>query len=141
LYREPRLPGVRVDGGVAEGGEVSVHYDPMLAKVIASAETREAAIARAIEALRAYPVLGIRTNIPFLIRIIDHPRFRAGDVDTGFLDGAGGPLPDVTTEEPPAYVRAAVAMHREDAPSRSPAGDPECGRLRDPWATLRGWRS
>ncbi len=65
LYREPRLPGVRVDGGVAEGDEVSVHYDPLLAKVIAWAETRrDLAVARLIAALRAYPVLGIHTNIP-----------------------------------------------------------------------------
>ena len=84
LYREPRFPGVRVDAGVVEGGEVSVHYDPMLAKVIASGETREIAIARLVAALRDYPILGVRTNIPFLIRVLEHPRFRAGDVDTGF---------------------------------------------------------
>ena len=63
LYREPRLPGVRVDSGVAEGGEVSIYYDPMIAKVIATAETRDLAIARLAAALRAFPVLGVRTNI------------------------------------------------------------------------------
>jgi acetyl/propionyl-CoA carboxylase alpha subunit len=145
LYREPRLPGVRVDAGVAEGGDVSVHYDPMLAKVIAAAETRDAAIARAIEALRAYPVLGIRTNIPFLLHIIDHPRFRAGEVDTGFLDGEGAALAEITTEEPPPYVSAAVAMHVEVATHRHaapgyPAADPEVRCATDPWATLPGWR-
>src|SRR5439155_10965998 len=66
LYREPRLPGVRIDSGVAEGGDVPVYYDPLIAKVIASDETREAAITRLIAALREFPVLGIHTNIPFL---------------------------------------------------------------------------
>ena len=77
---------MRIDSGIAEGAEVSVHYDPLLAKVIASAETRELARLRLIAALRAFPILGIRTNIPFLLRILEHPRFRAGDVDTAFLD-------------------------------------------------------
>ena len=66
LYREPERPGVRIDSGVAEGDEVTVHYDPLLAKVIASAETRDLAIARLAAALRQFPVLGVRTNIPFL---------------------------------------------------------------------------
>src|SRR5206468_10347819 len=92
LYREPRLPGVRVDAGVAEGIDVSVHYDPLLAKVIASAETRDLAIARLQNALRAFPVLGIHTNIPFLIRILEDQRFHTGRMDTGFLDVEGAPL-------------------------------------------------
>ena len=80
LYREPQVPGVRIDAGVAEGTDVSVYYDPMLAKVIASGESRDVALARLAAALRDYPILGIRTNIPFLLRILDHPRFRAGDI-------------------------------------------------------------
>ena len=74
LYREPQGPGVRVDSGVREGGTVSVNYDPLLAKLTVLAESRDAAIARALAALRSFPVLGIRTNIPFLIRLLDHPR-------------------------------------------------------------------
>ena len=76
-------PGVRIDSGVVEGGDVSVHYDPMLAKVIASAETRSLAIARLAAALRAFPILGVRTNVPFLLRILDHPLYRDGRIDTG----------------------------------------------------------
>jgi acetyl/propionyl-CoA carboxylase alpha subunit len=86
LYREPRMPGIRVDSGVEEGSDVPLHYDPLLAKVIATGETRDETITRLVCALREYPILGVRTNIPFLIRVLDHPRFRAGDVDTGFLD-------------------------------------------------------
>jgi acetyl/propionyl-CoA carboxylase alpha subunit len=59
-YREPRWPGVRVDSGVAEGDEVSVYYDPMIAKVIATAETRDLAIARLTAALRECSIAGVR---------------------------------------------------------------------------------
>jgi 3-methylcrotonyl-CoA carboxylase alpha subunit len=140
LYREPRLPGVRIDAGVAEGGEVSVHYDPMIAKVIASAETRAAAIARLIEALRAYPILGIRTNIPFLLQILDHPRFRAAGVDTGFLDGEGASLAGAETTEMPAFVYAAAAMHAAAAVTDRGESSP-ARAVSDPWVTLRGWRA
>jgi len=111
LYREPRMPGVRIDSGVAEGGEVSVHYDPLIAKVIATGETRDLARHRLIAALRAYPILGIRTNIPFLIGVLDHPRFVAGDVDTGFLDGEGNALAKTPAVETPSFVRAALDNH------------------------------
>ena len=86
LYREPAMPGIRVDAGVVEGSHISVHYDPMIAKLIASGETREAARRRALAALRSYPILGIRTNVPLLIALLEHPRFVSGDLDTHFLD-------------------------------------------------------
>jgi acetyl-CoA/propionyl-CoA carboxylase, biotin carboxylase, biotin carboxyl carrier protein len=108
LYREPRLPGVRVDTGVHEGGAVSIHYDPIMAKVIAVAETRPLAIAKLSAALRAFPILGVRTNVPFLVRVLEHPRFLDGHVDTGFLDREGAALTD-TTEDMPAFVRDAAA--------------------------------
>jgi acetyl-CoA carboxylase biotin carboxylase subunit len=137
LYREPRLPGVRIDSGVAEGGEVSVYYDPMLAKVIATGETREAAISRLISALRDYPILGIRTNAAFLLQILEHPRFRSGDVDTGFLDGEGAALVEAGEVEPPSWVRAAMAAHEE---LRSPASSGRSAEAWDPWQRLRQWR-
>src|SRR5439155_7259328 len=89
LYREPSGPGIRIDSGVTEGGEISVYYDPLIAKLIADGETREVARRRAIEALRNYPILGIRTNVSFLIELLEHPRFSAGDIDTRFLDIEG----------------------------------------------------
>ena len=77
MYREPRGPGIRVDAGVREGGEVSVFYDPMLAKLIVSAETRDAAIARAIAALRAATSCSaFAPTFRSSIAILRHPRFR-----------------------------------------------------------------
>jgi acetyl-CoA carboxylase biotin carboxylase subunit len=128
LYREPRLPGIRIDSGVVEGDEVSVHYDPMIAKVIATAESRPLAIARLSAALRAFPILGVRTNVPFLLRILADPRFVAGIVDTGFLDREGAALGGYE-DEMPAFVRAVAVAHGNE---RRPASDgPRVGW--DPW--------
>jgi 3-methylcrotonyl-CoA carboxylase alpha subunit len=91
-YREPRRPGIRVDSGVAEGGEVSVYYDPMIAKVIATAETRALAIARLSAALREFEIGGLNTNRAFLIAILESQAFRDGAIDTAFLDREGGAL-------------------------------------------------
>jgi acetyl-CoA carboxylase biotin carboxylase subunit len=131
LYREPRLPGVRVDSGASEGDEVPIHYDPLLAKVIAWAETRDLAIRRLASALRAFPILGIRTNIPFLLRILEHQRFRQGDVHTWFLDAEGSALADDRELEVPAHVRAAAAAQAA-LPAAQPAGDFRRGW--DPWS-------
>jgi propionyl-CoA carboxylase alpha chain len=76
---------VRVDDGVAEGGEVSIFYDPMIAKLITSGATREEAIDRQIEALDGFAIEGIGHNVDFLSALMQHPRFRAGALTTGFI--------------------------------------------------------
>ena len=91
-YREPTMPGLRIDSGVGPGSDVPVYYDPLLAKVIAWAETRDLAIARLSAALEQFVIDGITTNIAFVRRVLDHPSFRAGSVDTGFLDREGASL-------------------------------------------------
>ena len=116
------MPGIRIDSGVAEGDEVSVHYDPLLAKVIASAETRDVAIVALVTALRDFPVLGVETNIPFLIGVLEHQRFRDGDVDTAFLDEAGQDLAAATvpTELPAVVVAVRRPLRsRRVGPARS----------------------
>ena len=77
--------GVRVDDGVAEGGEVSMFYDPMIAKLITWAPTREAAIDKQIAALDAFEIEGPGNNIDFVSALMQHPRFRAGELTTGFI--------------------------------------------------------
>jgi acetyl/propionyl-CoA carboxylase alpha subunit len=136
LYREPRMPGVRIDSGVREDDEIPVHYDPLIAKVIAHAETRDLAIARLITALRQFPVLGIITNIPFLIRVLEHPSFRSGAMHTGFLDHEGATLADSLAEPPPPFVEAAMA-----ATDTVLGKDGSAVREWDPWKHLPGWRA
>jgi acetyl-CoA carboxylase biotin carboxylase subunit len=148
LYREPRMPGIRVDSGVSEGIDVTVHYDPLLAKVVATAESRDLARQRLIAALRAFPILGIRTNIGFLLRLLDHPRFVAGDVDTSFLDGEGAGLAEAPDIDTPPFVRA--VLDRLQVESRKPKDEsresPSTTDARvstvnnDPWVSLKEWR-
>ncbi len=135
LYREPRMPGVRVDAGVAEGGEITVHYDPMIAKVIATGETRDAARRRLITALRSYAILGVRTNIPFLINILEHERFVAGEIDTGWLDRDADSLRPRDTDPIPDTI-AAVASAVRQTPALAGRG----AVTPDPWTSLRNAR-
>src|ERR1700760_4899401 len=76
---------VRNDTGVQEGGEISIFYDPMIAKLVTHADTRKAAIEAQSTALDAFYVDGIRHNIPFLSALMSHPRWREGNLSTGFI--------------------------------------------------------
>ena len=86
LLREPQGPGIRVDSGICAGGEVTVHYDPMLAKLSAWAGDRDAARRRLLAALRDYVVIGVTTNIAFLSDVLSQPAFAQGATQTHFLD-------------------------------------------------------
>ncbi|MEJ0093456.1 MAG: acetyl/propionyl/methylcrotonyl-CoA carboxylase subunit alpha [Methylocella sp.] len=89
-YRPPterRRDGVtlRIDAGVGEGGEISIHYDPMIAKLATHAGDRGGAIEAQAQALDQFAIDGIRHNIPFLAAVMGHPRWRAGRLSTGFI--------------------------------------------------------
>ncbi len=85
-YRPPAAgEGVRVDDGVVEGGEVSMFYDPMIAKLVTWGKTRDEAADKQVAALDAFRIDGIGHNIDFLSAIMQHPRFRSGELTTGFI--------------------------------------------------------
>jgi len=84
--RQPAGPGIREDCGVYEGWEVPLEYDPLLSKLVAFGETREAAIERMLRALDEYGVGGIKTNLGLFRRILLDAEFRAGEIDTGYLE-------------------------------------------------------
>jgi acetyl-CoA carboxylase biotin carboxylase subunit len=136
LYREPLGPGIRVDSGVVEGGEVPVTYDPLLAKLTVSAETREAAIDRAIAALRNFPILGIRTNGSFMIRVLDHPDFRAGRVHTGFIEEH---LDELTAARDVPQAAIDLAATATAPPGRPGLSGQAVDRVPDPWTTIGSW--
>ena len=85
-WRPPSGPGLRLDSGVIEGQQVSIYYDPMLAKLIAWAPTRELSLRRMDVALSQFVALGVISNIPLLRAVIRHVQFREGEYDTGFLE-------------------------------------------------------
>ncbi len=104
---------VRNDTGVQEGGEISIHYDPMIAKLVTHGPSRAAAIEAQSHALDAFYVDGIRHNIPFLSALINHPRWREGNLSTGFIaeefpKGFGVHAPEGETARRIAAVAAAI---------------------------------
>ena len=116
-------PRIRVDDGVAEGGEVSMFYDPMIAKLVTWAPTREAAIDAQIAALDAFEIEGPGTNIDFLSALMQHPRFRSGNITTGFIaeeypDGFHGAPADADLKRHLAAIAAFAATAQADRARR-----------------------
>jgi acetyl-CoA carboxylase biotin carboxylase subunit len=141
LYRPPQMAGIRVDTGVTEADAITVHYDPMIAKLVATGATREAARTRALAALRAYPILGIRSNVPFLIAVLEHPAFVSGDVDTHFLDREGESLRAGLDGDAPPEVHAVAALLPARAGNRNVSNEPDDPNgSNDPWVALRDVR-
>lgn len=132
-WAAPHRPGVRVDTGYGPDAEISRHYDSLVAKVIACGETRREAIRRLRAALMDFHILGVKTNIGYLIEVLDHPQFLGGDYDTDFLAREfkeWAPGGDIPAELPKIAARASTT--RSAAPSGAP---------RDPaWSNLDGFR-
>jgi len=130
--RAPGGPGVRDDSGVYEGWEVPVHYDPLISKLVTCGYSRRDALLRMRRAVSEYKVLGIKTTLPFFARVLHHPAFVAGDVDTSFVDGVFAEA-DRGRDRPVevAVAAAALAAFRERQASRPSPGS--SGPARSPW--------
>ncbi len=120
-WSPPVGPGIRNDAGVEVGDEVSLSYDPMLAKLIVSGPDRAAAVLRLRRALEDYTVLGAATNLPLLRRIANEPAFAAGETTTGFIEehGLDTPLPAPPLPREALLLAAAGDLARTRAPDRS----------------------
>ncbi|MET0696928.1 MAG: biotin carboxylase N-terminal domain-containing protein [Acidimicrobiia bacterium] len=122
-FEVPDLPGLRVDSGVENGSMVSVFYDPMLAKIIAHAATRDRAAETLAQALRQAILHGPVTNRELLVRILEHDEFRSGALDTHFLERhdpahLGRPLADMETERLSAVAAALADQELDRGTSR-----------------------
>ena len=109
-FQPPQMPGVRVDSGVHSGDSITIHYDPMIAKLIVHDRTREAAIQRMSQALRETVILGTTTNIDFLQVILQHDVFQQGQITTRFIDDQ---LAALLPDEPdlPDIALIVAALH------------------------------
>jgi acetyl/propionyl-CoA carboxylase alpha subunit len=121
----PDIDGIRVDAGVTEGSEVGVHYDPMLAKVIAWGEDRDEARRRLARALAETTLVGVTSNRELLVGILREEEFAAGRIDTGYLDrhepaalAASTRHPERALLHPLAAALAAQSRHRAEAPTQ-----------------------
>jgi acetyl/propionyl-CoA carboxylase alpha subunit len=138
VFRPPAGPSLRLDTGFREGDEVSVHFDPMLAKVIAYGADREQARLQLLAGLRDFGVLGVTTNIPYLVRILRHPVFIASQIHTQLLE-----------QEPALFARPDCAARSDLAAALAGAfGSPPVARAEskaypaeDVWSSLGAWRN
>lgn len=135
LVRPPEGPGIRFDGGIEAGQTVTTAFDPMLAKVIVHGRDRNEAIERARHALRESVILGCATNANFLERILAHPDFGAGRVETGFIPAHSADLakPPMDPDERVAIL-AAAALSNQDFTER-------VGSVPEPYASMGAWRN
>jgi propionyl-CoA carboxylase alpha chain len=117
------VDGVRVDDGVYEGGEVSMFYDPMIAKLVTWGKTRDEAADKQIVALDAFEIEGLGHNIDFVNAIMQHPRFRSGELTTGFIaeeypEGFHGAPPSAELAKSLAAIAAFLSTARSDRARR-----------------------
>jgi propionyl-CoA carboxylase alpha chain len=113
---QPASGGVRVDTGVYEGGEIPMHYDSMIAKLITHGRDRNEAITKMREALNAFVIRGISSNVPFQAALLAHPKFVAGDFNTGFIAehyGQGFRAEDAAHDDPLFLVALAAFVRRK----------------------------
>lgn len=124
------MTGVRVDSGVVQGQEITVHYDPMIGKIIAHGVDRLVAIDRLIGALDETIAVGPKTNRSFLARLIGHPAFRAEEIDTGFIERHLEDLAPINDVPDRLLALAALA-------AATPRTKPDAS---SPWTALQAWR-
>ncbi len=135
----PAGPGIRWDGGVESGDEVSLYYDPMIAKLIVSAESRIEALIRLKQALDRTVILGLTTNIEFLKSVVEHPEFASGNLTTNFL---ARHIPEWSSEpisDDEAALAAALTFLSRSQKKQGGSGDASAS-LPDPWQSLGAWQ-
>ena len=133
--REPAGPGIRVDSGIAEGQQIGSDYDPLLAKLLVHDASRDDALDRMAQALRDYVILGPTTNIAHLRAIMRHDAFRAGELDTHFIETH---FADWAPAAPPLEALIAAGATRSAGgrqPAQTAGRDPW-----SPWSSQGGWR-
>ena len=144
LLRHLRAPGesvhVRIDTGVRQGDEVSMHYDPMIAKLIVWDTDRAGALRRLRQALAEYQVVGVTTNLAFLGAVAAHPAFGAGDLDTGFIERHRAALfPEARPASDRILALAGLdVLLRRAAEAKTAAR--ACADPSSPWHSANGWR-
>ncbi len=149
-YREPAGPGIRVDSGLYNGMIVGVHYDPLLAKIIARGLDREQARRRMLRALSEFRLLGLQTNVPFHIAMLQDPNFIAGEIDTDYVERTMHLTIDDRPDHTDIAAFAAASFLQQNGASAgtlsreqgSPAAgsDPWVQRSRGGQGLMAGWR-
>jgi acetyl-CoA/propionyl-CoA carboxylase biotin carboxyl carrier protein len=141
-FLAPAGPGVRCDAGLVSGARVPAEYDSLIAKVIAHACDRRSALARLRRALEETVVLGVSTNIGFLLDLLSDPAVVAGTADTQLIERRLAAAPSEEAHQGLAPELAAAALCAAQTPRHGVRADPTAAaNSASPWLTLRGWRA
>lgn len=135
-YREPQGLGLRIDSGLREGDEISIYYDPMVAKLIAWGADRDQVVEKLRSALEHYCIHGVRTNVSFLKAILNHPAFLEGETTTDFL---AKHLPEYADSRDNLYAALLLSTRTTQGGTQRSSGDDGPG-FDDPWESLSGFR-
>jgi len=136
FVQEPVGPGIRIDSALYSGMEVTHYYDPILSKIIVWDETRQGAINKMIRALQQYIILGVKTPIPFLIEVLNHPEFRAGNLSTRFIDDY---FPQWRLSFSPEELAIGIGAAKTLQTSSSKQPEGKQRSVHNPWQTLGHW--
>ncbi|MEM7800396.1 MAG: acetyl-CoA carboxylase biotin carboxylase subunit [Chloroflexota bacterium] len=140
----PQRPNLRVDAGIVTGEEVTPYYDPMLAKIITYGRSRQEAIERMVAALKETVIIGIKTNLPYLIDILSEAHFVQGETTTRYLDQHFASWTDQIAVEEDLDLQIGIAVFEllGGKKSRQPLGESNTAKTNyDPWQIARRWRN
>ncbi|MFZ5980972.1 MAG: acetyl-CoA carboxylase biotin carboxylase subunit [Candidatus Zixiibacteriota bacterium] len=137
-YSEPSGPGIRVDSGIGSGAEISIDYDPIMAKLIVHAPNRETAIVKMIDALHNYKILGVKTSKKFMVDVLSHPEFMAGRTYTNFIEKhmSGREIDWSHYKEIAAALASAASL---TAATVATGGGGARQKTPSPWQTIGSW--
>ncbi|MDH4157879.1 MAG: acetyl-CoA carboxylase biotin carboxylase subunit [candidate division Zixibacteria bacterium] len=138
-YSEPVGPGIRVDSGIMAGSDITIDYDPIMAKLIVHAPDREMAIRKMIDALNEYKILGVKTSKKFMIDVLKHPAFAAGKTFTSFIEtNMANRQTDLESFKEIAVAAATAASLSSSSTTAAPGGGRSASAT--PWQVMGSWQ-
>lgn len=137
VFNKPESPFLRLDTGFRQGDEVSSHFDPMLAKLISYGANRQEALGHLIAGLKNFAVLGVTTNIPYMLRVLQHESFAKGDFHTQFLESEGHLFEPVANEETEQLAAGLASQFVKT--HRALRSTSETVKYPSPWQSLGAW--
>jgi acetyl-CoA carboxylase biotin carboxylase subunit len=138
-YNEPSGPGIRIDSGVMSGSDISIEYDPIMAKLITCAPDRNSAISKMIEALKNFKIIGVKTARAFMMDILKHDHFKNGNISINFIDDHMSGHPDSTAEFKNLAAATAAALTVLTAKQKSTSLNADKSTTPSPWELLGNW--
>lgn len=139
MYRRPQGHGIRVDDGIEEGMDIPIHYDPMIAKLIVHADSREAALLKMKRAIEDFQIEGVKTTLPFGTFVVNHEAFKSGKFDTRFVDlYFKDSLPTIpSSQSVPGILAALIATDLQKQAQKNKAPYPVTNQGISPWKSQR----